>query len=142
LHLEDAARAASTGVDGVIVSNHGGRTFDGAPASIDMLPAVVQSLGRRLTVLFDSGIRSGLDIARALALGAHAAFVGRPFLFGLAAVGSKGAQFLADMMIEELLGQFASLGSRSVKEISKTQARHPTAWRLDLSTFDGSATKR
>ena len=90
-------RLVSLGVDGLIVSNHGGRHFDGAPASVDMLPAIVAAVGKRATVMIDSGIRSGLDILRVLALGASAAFIGRPFLYGLGALGEAGARFVMDM---------------------------------------------
>src|SRR5947199_8214415 len=83
LHPEDAERAVALGADGIIVSNHGGRHFDGAPASIDMLPAIAAAVGSRTTVMLDSGIRGGLDVVRALALGAKSTCAGRPFLYGL-----------------------------------------------------------
>ena len=83
LHPKDAERAVALGADGIIVSNHGGRHFDGAPASIDVLRAIVAAVGSRTTVMIDSGIRSGLDVVRALALGAKSTFAGRPFVYGL-----------------------------------------------------------
>jgi lactate 2-monooxygenase len=90
LSAADAVRAADAGVDGVIVSNHGGRQVDGAVASLDALPAVVDAVGARLTVLFDSGIRGGADMLKALALGAQAVLIGRPYVYGLALGGEAG----------------------------------------------------
>ena len=117
LHPEDAERLASIGVDGVIVSNHGGRHFDGAPATIDILPSIVAQVGSRLTVMVDSGFRSGLDVLRALALGAKAAFVGRPFLYGLGALGDDGARHVMAMLFDELRTEFQHAGARSERVI-------------------------
>ena len=101
LHPQDAERAVALGADGIIVSNHGGRHFDGAPASIDVLPAIVAAVGARATVMIDSGIRGGLDVVRALALGAKAGFTGRPFVYGLAALGPIGAAHVTDLFLDE-----------------------------------------
>lgn len=87
-HPEDAKLAVEYGVDGIVVSNHGGRQLDGAVGSLEMLPEIVEAVGDKLTVLFDSGIRTGVDIIKALSLGAKAVFVGRPAIYGLA-VGGK-----------------------------------------------------
>jgi len=87
---EDAARAVDTGADGVIVSTHGGRNLDGLPATIDALPRVVEAVRGRIPVMLDSGIRRGTDVLMALALGARAVFVGRPYIYGLAAGGAQG----------------------------------------------------
>jgi len=129
LHPADAERLVSLGVDGMIVSNHGGRHFDGAPASIDILPAIVAAVGSRATVMVDSGIRGGLDIVRALALGAKAAFAGRPFLYGVGALGKVGARHVTDMFFDELRTEFQHVGVRSVAEAATITARHPGAWR-------------
>lgn len=129
LHPADAERLVSLGADGIIVSNHGGRHFDAAPASIDILPAVVAAVGSRATVMVDSGIRGGLDIVRALALGARAAFAGRPFLFGLGALGESGARHVMDLFFDELRTEFRHVGVRSVAEAAAVTARHPGAWR-------------
>jgi (S)-mandelate dehydrogenase len=129
LHPQDAERAVALGADGIIVSNHGGRHFDGAPASIDMLPAIVAAVGSRATVMVDSGIRSGLDVVRALALGAKAGFSGRPFLYGLAALGPAGARHVVDMFFDEIRTEFTHTGIRSVAEAAAIAARHPGAWR-------------
>jgi len=102
LHVEDAERALASGVDGLIVSNHGGRQVDGAVAALDALPAVVHAVRGRVPVLFDSGIRRGADAVKALALGARAVLLGRLYIWGLAAGGEQGVRetllnFLADL---------------------------------------------
>jgi (S)-mandelate dehydrogenase len=130
LHPQDAERAVALGADGIIVSNHGGRHFDGAPASIDVLPAIVAAVGSRSTVMIDSGIRSGLDVVRALALGAKAGFTGRPFVYGLAALGPVGATHVVDLFFDEIRTEFIHTGVRSVAEAAAITARHPGAWRL------------
>jgi L-lactate dehydrogenase (cytochrome) len=138
LHPADAERLVSLGVDGMIVSNHGGRHFDGAPASIDILPAVVAAVGARATVMIDSGIRGGLDIVRALALGAKAAFAGRPFLYGLGALGEPGARHVIDMFFDELRTEFQHVGARSVAEAAMTTARHRGAWPFEATRVASS----
>lgn len=129
LHPKDAERLVSIGADGMVVSNHGGRHFDGGPACVDMLPAIVATAGNRSTVMFDSGIRSGLDIVRVLALGAKAAFAGRPFLYGLGALGDAGARHVMDMYLDELRAEFQHVGIRSVAAAGEITVRHPGAWR-------------
>lgn len=129
LHPQDAERAVALGADGIIVSNHGGRHFDGAPATIDVLPAIAAAVGSRATVMIDSGIRGGLDVVRALALGAKAGFTGRPFVYGLAALGPAGARHVIDMFLDEIRTEFIHVGIRSVAEAAAITARHPGAWR-------------
>ena len=92
LSASDALRAAAAGLDGIIVSNHGGRQVDGEIAALDALPAVAEAVGGRLTILFDSGVRSGADILKALALGAQAVLLGRPYVYGLALGGEDGVR--------------------------------------------------
>jgi (S)-mandelate dehydrogenase len=130
LHPGDAERAVALGADGIIVSNHGGRHFDGAPASIDVLPAIVAAVGQRATVMIDSGIRGGLDVVRALALGAKAGFTGRPFVYGLAALGPIGAAHVIDLFLDEIHTEFTHVGVRSAAEAATITARHPGAWRV------------
>ncbi|WP_067458667.1 lactate 2-monooxygenase [Actinomadura macra] len=101
-HPDDARQAADAGMDGVIVSNHGGRQVDGAVASLDALPGVVKAVGDQVTVLFDSGIRTGADVAKALALGAEAVLVGRPYTYGLALGGQAGVQHVLRCLQAEL----------------------------------------
>ena len=90
MHPEDAEKAVSLGVDGMFVSNHGGRQIEALPAAIDALPAIVKQVGKRATVIYDLGVRSGTDVVRAYALGADAVFAGKAFLWGLGAVGEEG----------------------------------------------------
>ena len=101
-HVEDAREAARRGVDGIVVSNHGGRQVDGAIGSLDALPAIAEALGGELAVLFDSGIRSGSDVLKALALGADAVCLGRPYLWGLALDGQAGVEVVLKMLLAEL----------------------------------------
>ncbi|GAA3507545.1 isopentenyl diphosphate isomerase/L-lactate dehydrogenase-like FMN-dependent dehydrogenase [Streptosporangium album] len=101
-HVDDALRAADAGMDGVVVSNHGGRQIDGAMASLDALPAVATAVGDRLTVLFDSGIRTGSDVVKALALGARAVLLGRPYVWGLAAGGEDGVRHAVRSLLADL----------------------------------------
>lgn len=102
LSPEDARMAADAGMDAVVVSNHGGRQVDGAIPSLDALPGVVEAAGDRLEVLFDSGIRTGADAVKALALGARAVFVGRPYLYGLALGGQAGVEHVLRCLLAEL----------------------------------------
>src|SRR5262249_2405910 len=92
LHPADASAALEHGMDGVVVSNHGGRQVDGAIATTDALPGVVEAIGGRAPVLLDSGVRSGADVLRALALGASAVGLGRPYVWGLAVAGENGVR--------------------------------------------------
>jgi L-lactate dehydrogenase (cytochrome) len=101
-HPDDARRAVDEGMDGVIVSNHGGRQVDGAIASLDALPAVVEAVGSRTTVLFDSGVRTGTDVIKALALGARAVLVARPYAYGLALAGEDGVRHVIRCLQAEL----------------------------------------
>ena len=101
-HPDDARRAAEAGVDGVIVSNHGGRQVDGAIASLDALPGVVEAVGDRLEVLFDSGVRTGADIVKPLALGARAVLLGRPYVYGLGLGGEAGVRHVLRCILAEL----------------------------------------
>ena len=91
-HVEDARMAVEAGVQGIIVSNHGGRQLDGAVGSLEVLPEIVEAVGDQITVLFDSGIRTGVDIIKALCLGAKGVLIGRPFVYGLGIGGKLGAR--------------------------------------------------
>lgn len=101
-HPDDARRAVQAGMDGVIVSNHGGRQVDGAIASLDALPGVVEAVGGQMSVLFDSGVRTGADVAKALALGAQAVLVARPYVYGLALGGEAGVRHVLRCLAAEL----------------------------------------
>jgi lactate 2-monooxygenase len=115
LSAADAIRAAEAGIEGVIVSNHGGRQVDGAVAALDALPAVAQAVGSRLAVLFDSGIRGGADMLKALALGARAVLVGRPYVYGLGLGGEAGVRHVLRALRNdfELTMRLAGLASLS-----------------------------
>jgi L-lactate dehydrogenase (cytochrome) len=102
LDVEDAHKAVSIGADAIVVSNHGGRQLDGAPATITVLPEIVRAVGDRLEVLFDGGIRSGQDVMKALALGARGVLLGRAWLYGLAAFGERGCTMALDIIRREL----------------------------------------
>jgi isopentenyl diphosphate isomerase/L-lactate dehydrogenase-like FMN-dependent dehydrogenase len=102
LHPDDASKSLEYGADGIIVSNHGGRNCDAAPAPIEVLPEIVKAVGDRTTVLFDSGVRRGSDVVKALALGARAAMIGRPVLWGLAAGGEQGVTDVLEMYRREI----------------------------------------
>jgi isopentenyl diphosphate isomerase/L-lactate dehydrogenase-like FMN-dependent dehydrogenase len=127
LHPEDAKRAVEHGVDGIMVSNHGGRQLDGAPASISALPAIAQAVGGKATVLLDSGVRSGLDIARALALGADFVLLGRAFMFAVAAFGEQGADHAVRILREDLANNMSNLGCATLDELRALLASgHPS----------------
>lgn len=110
LTAEDALLAAEHGVDGLIVSNHGARQIDGTLAAIDALPAIADAVGTRMPLLVDGGVRRGTDIVKALALGARAVLVGRPYLWGLALGGEEGVRFVIEQLREELDCALAQLG--------------------------------
>jgi L-lactate dehydrogenase (cytochrome) len=122
---EEAIRAADHGLDGVIVSNHGGRQLDHLPATIDVLPEIVDAAGDRLEVLVDSGFRRGSDIAAALALGARAVLVGRAHLYGLAAAGEAGVRHCIDILAQELRMTMQLCGARSLAELDRGLIRRP-----------------
>lgn len=118
LHPADAIAAAEHGADAVIVSNHGGRNFDATPAPIEVLPAIVGALGKRVTVIVDSGFRRGTDVVKALAYGADCVLVGRAPLYGVAAAGEAGAARALAILRDEIDRTMALLGVRSIAEIA------------------------
>lgn len=117
LHPEDAQMAISAKVDAVIVSNHGGRQLDAAPAAISQLPQIVEAIGGRCTIGFDSGIRTGLDVLRALALGADFIMAGRAFLFGIAALGQKGGDLVVKILADDMQNNLLQLGVKNLDEL-------------------------
>ena len=114
---EDAELALSYGVDGIIVSNHGGRQLDGAPTALEVLPQVLQVVQGRVPVLIDGGIRRGTDVLKALAMGASAVLLGRPILYGLAVGGEAGVTRVLELLRGELELAMALTGCASVREI-------------------------
>jgi L-lactate dehydrogenase (cytochrome) len=117
-HADDAREAAQRGLDGIVVSNHGGRQVDGAIGSLDALPAIAEAAGRDLTILFDSGVRSGSDVIKALALGADAVCLGRPYIWGLALEGQAGVETVLKMILAELDLTMALCGYTSPDQLS------------------------
>ena len=129
LHPQDAEMAVSLGVDGIIVSNHGGRQIEALPATIDVLPAIVRQVGTRATVMMDSGVRSGSDVVRAYALGAAAAFAGKAFC-GALARWADGPGHVIDLLIDETQAALGQLGAHSVEETRSLTVRHERALRF------------
>jgi L-lactate dehydrogenase (cytochrome) len=119
LDAEDAEMAVRSGADAIIVSNHGGRQLDGALSSIAALPEIVAQVGDRIEVLFDGGIRSGQDVIKALALGAHGTFIGRAFLYGLGAGGEQGVTTCLDIIRKELDVTMALCGLRDITDVDE-----------------------
>lgn len=115
----DAAKAADVGADGIVVSNHGGRQLDGAPATVEVLPRIAEAAGHRLTVLTDGGVRSGLDVVRMLALGAKGVLLGRAWAYALAAAGEAGVSHILEMMAAEMRVAMALTGATRAAGINK-----------------------
>ncbi len=113
----DARRSVEAGAEGVIVSNHGGRQLDGAPATLRVLPEVVEHVGKDATVLLDGGVRRGSDIMKAVALGAAAVLIGRPYLYGLAVNGQAGVEEVLSLLRRDMLRTMALLGCPSIEEL-------------------------
>ncbi|MFD4255618.1 lactate 2-monooxygenase [Amycolatopsis thermoflava] len=116
-HPDDARRAVDAGMDGIVVSNHGGRQVDGAIGSLEALPPIASAVGDRIEVLFDSGVRTGADILKALALGAKAVLVGRPWVYGLGHAGEDGVRHVLRSLLADLDLTLGLTGHRSVGEL-------------------------
>ena len=117
LHPEDAAKAIAIGLDGIGVSNHGARQFNGAPSTIEALPAIVKAVNGRVPIIFDGGIRTGLDVMRALYLGADFVLTGRSFIYGVAALGKYGGDHAAHILIDDLKNNMVQLGAKNLAEL-------------------------
>ncbi|KAJ5946048.1 hypothetical protein N7454_002887 [Penicillium verhagenii] len=122
-HVEDAKLALQYGCEGIVVSNHGGRQVDGAIGSLDVLPEIVEAVGDQMTVLFDSGIRTGMDVVKALCLGAKAVMVGRPIVYGLSIDGKEGARQVIKNMLGDVWQNMTLSGIRATKDCSPKQLR-------------------
>jgi 4-hydroxymandelate oxidase len=123
LAFEDAKLAADAGIDAIVVSNHGGRVEDGVSATIDVLPEIIGAVGGRMPVLVDSGFRRGSDIVKALALGAHAVCIGRPYLWGLGAFGQPGVERVLGILRAETRTAMAQLGAPSLRDLTPAMVR-------------------
>src|SRR4029079_16244428 len=123
LDPEDARLAIEHGADAIIVSNHGGRSMDYGPSSLEVLPEIVAAVNGKISVLVDSGIRRGTDIFKALALGANGIMLGRTTRWGLAAFGTAGAQRVLEMLQQELVQVAAACGCAKLSDINKTMVK-------------------
>jgi L-lactate dehydrogenase (cytochrome) len=119
MDAEDARLAVDSGADALIVSNHGGRQLDGAQSSIGALAPIVEAVGKQIEVHMDGGIRSGQDVIRALALGAKGVYIGRPFLYGLGAMGEPGVTRCLEIIRNELDLTMAFCGLRDVQHVDR-----------------------
>ena len=127
LDVEDAKRSLDTGADAIIVSNHGGRQLDGAPSSISVLAEIVDAVGKKIEIHMDGGIRSGQDVLKALCIGTKGVYIGRPFIYGLAAMGKKGVTKSLEIIRNELDITMALCGERDVNNLDRS----------NLYKFDG-----
>jgi isopentenyl diphosphate isomerase/L-lactate dehydrogenase-like FMN-dependent dehydrogenase len=135
LHPDDAARSVELGADGVIVSNHGGRNCDAAPSPIEVLPEIVAAVGDRTTVLFDSGVRRGSDVVKALALGAKFVLIGRSTLYGTAAAGYAGAKRALDLYRGEISRGLANISCNTVAEVGPQHIAYAPGHPTPVSPF-------
>ncbi|KAJ5612209.1 hypothetical protein N7510_005403 [Penicillium lagena] len=122
-HVDDAKKALECGCDGIVVSNHGGRQVDGAIGSLEALPEIVDAVGDKMTVLFDSGIRTGVDIIKALCLGAQAVLVARPVIYGLSIDGRNGAKQVLKGLLADLWQSMSLSGIQNVAECDRSKIR-------------------
>ena len=119
LHPDDAVKSVEAGMDGIWVSNHGARQFNGAATAIEALPAIAEVVNGKAKLILDSGVRNGLDIMRAIYLGADFVFAGRPFFYGVAALGQNGGDHAAHIFIDDLKINMVQLGAANIQEIRK-----------------------
>jgi L-lactate dehydrogenase (cytochrome) len=132
MDAQDASRAVDTGADALIVSNHGGRQLDGAPATIEVLPQICQAVGDRIEIWMDGGIRTGQDVLRAMALGAQGTFIGKAFLNGLGAMGEAGVTRCLQIIAQELDLTMAFCGHTDINQVDSS-----LIWRKDLEKGSG-----
>ena len=120
MHRDDALKAVEMGYDGILVSNHGGRQMDAAPAPVEVLPDIVKAVGHKTTLMVDSGFSSGLDIVRGLALGAKFVFCGRAFMWGISALGERGVDHVVDLLTDELTLALTQIGCPDINELNSS----------------------
>jgi L-lactate dehydrogenase (cytochrome) len=127
MSAEDARLAVGAGVDAIVVSNHGGRQLDGLPASIEVLPDIVDAVDGGVEVILDGGIRRGGDVVKALALGARACMIGRAYLYGMGAAGQAGVELSVNLLRREMVRAMTLLGRPTVAELDRTAVRRRLA---------------
>ncbi|MGH8926375.1 MAG: alpha-hydroxy acid oxidase [Acidimicrobiia bacterium] len=127
--IDDAEIAVSEGIEAIVLSNHGGRQLDFAPAPVELLPSVVDSVGGEVEIIVDGGVRRGSDIVKALALGAQACMAGRAYLYGLGVGGERGVDHVLDLLGQGMRATMALIGCRSVRDINSDLVR----WRGDVA---------
>ncbi|MEN9735792.1 MAG: hypothetical protein RL129_502, partial [Actinomycetota bacterium] len=121
-NVEDAKAVAKLGIQGIIVSNHGGRQLDRGPVPLEVLPNIVKAVGKKVEVYLDGAVMSGIDAAAAIALGAKAVFIGRAYLYGIMANGQKGVDKVIEIMRTEFINTMALTGARTVADLRKKGA--------------------
>jgi L-lactate dehydrogenase (cytochrome) len=141
LDVEDARLAVKSGADAIVVSNHGGRQLDGAPSSIAMLPRVADAVGSDIEVLFDGGVRTGMDLARALALGAKGCMIGRAYIYGLGAYGEMGVAKSIDIIKRELDTTMALCGVTRIGDIDQRVIASAPQWPSNTTMAIGRMTE-
>lgn len=138
----DALAARNAGADAIIVSNHGGRALDGAPATIEVLPEIVAAVGNSFEVYLDGGIRRASSVAKALCLGARAVFIGRPFLYGLACSGQPGVEWVLDLFRDELVRTMKLLGCPDVAVLNADWLQPTNDWPISACDFRTTMSER
>ena len=124
MSVEDAYKSIGAGADGIYITNHGGREVDGAPATIDVLPEIAKAVNHRVPIIFDSGVRRGSHVFKALALGADMVGIGRPYLYGLALGGAKGVKSVIDQLDKELLIDMQLTGCKTIDDVKHSKITH------------------
>lgn len=124
MSVEDAYKSIGAGADGIYITNHGGREVDGSPATIDVLPEIAKAVNHRVPIIFDSGVRRGSHVFKALALGADMVGIGRPYLYGLALGGAKGVKSVIDQLDKELLIDMQLTGCKTIDDVKHSKITH------------------
>jgi isopentenyl diphosphate isomerase/L-lactate dehydrogenase-like FMN-dependent dehydrogenase len=135
MRAEECARLIDLGVDGIVVSNHGGRQLDGVSATIEALPEVAAAAGGKLEVYLDGGIRRGYDVVKALALGATAVLIGRPYIYGLALGGQRGVEDVLNILRYETDNTMALLGCSSIADIDSSLVKRVDGASTTCATY-------
>jgi L-lactate dehydrogenase (cytochrome) len=121
--VDDAVKAAEIGASGIVISNHGGRQLDGAPAPLDLLPEIVKAVGSDIEVLMDGGIMRGSDVIKSIALGAKSVLIGKAYLYGLAAGGEAGVSKTYEILTDEMIRVMQLIGCKSISELNSSYVK-------------------